>query len=419
MVFGRWSTVNATANAYPPGPLLLSVAAGLILLCFSASTVLGESRGESYRPDDRTPKSRTEIRHEVRTRPDGVRIRISVRQETEGRGASSGGDDKREERQRQARPTPEPVAQPPAPTIEPLAALPEPRVEAIPAEEAPPEVTASISSPSDDSATADPQTVSAGPLFNPSVDDDTPEVAADDEQPAIEATDLEPVVADPQPTDAPVADVPVEAVPVAQAPPALFPTTPPFIELPPITVPTAANRAAIAPRLFVTDVLEELPLPAANVRMNPDLGLVAVPTWFWVEGYNGRAFGVSRQINIPAAIGDDVPVEDVPRDDPRRRSTSMSIAVTVRPSRYEWSFGDGSRIVTKTLGKPYPRASDVKHTYEVSSLRSPSGFTVGLTIEFAAEYRINGGAAQALPQIRRSYESNYRVQEIQPVLTSR
>jgi hypothetical protein len=232
-------------------------------------------------------------------------------------------------------------------------------------------------------------------------------------------TDLEPVVADPQPTDAPVADVPVEAVPVAEAPPALFPTTPPFIELPPVQVPPSAGRAAIAPRLFVTDVLEELPLPAASVRMNPDLGLVAVPTWFWVEGYNGRAFGVSRQVNIPAAIGDDVPVEDVARDDPRRRPTSMSIAVTVRPSRYEWSFGDSSRIVTRTLGKPYPQTSDVKHTYEFSSLHSPAGFTVGLTIEFAAEYRINGGPAQALPPIRRSYESSYRVQEIQPVLTSR
>ena len=97
----------------------------------------------------------------------------------------------------------------------------------------------------------------------------------------------------------------------------------------------------------------------------------------------------------------------------------MTIVVTVRPSRYEWSFGDGTRLVTRSLGKPYPQASDVKHTYEYSSLRSPSGFTVGLTIEFAAEYRVNGGAAQALPPIRRSYESSYRVQEIQPVLTSR
>ena len=285
--------------------------------------------------------------------------------------------------------------------------------------ETPPEEVTSSGLPVDESSATETQTVSARPLFNPSIPDDTPDVTAVDEQPEVDATGLEAPAGDPQPPAAPVADLPVDAVPVSEAPPALFPTTPPFIELPPVTVPASANRAAIAPRLFVTDVLEDVPLPAAMVRINPDLGLVAVPTWFWVEGYDGRAFGVSRQINIPAEIGDDVPVADVPRDDPRRRPTSMSIAVTVRPSQYEWSFGDGARFVARTLGKAYPQASDVKHTYEVSSLRSPSGFTVGLTIEFAAEYRINGGAAQALPPIRRSYESSYRVQEIQPVLTSR
>ncbi len=103
----------------------------------------------------------------------------------------------------------------------------------------------------------------------------------------------------------------------------------------------------------------------------------------------------------------------------RREPAGSAIVVTVRPSRYEWTFGDGMKLVTTSLGKPYPQASDVKHTYEFSSLHSPAGFTVGLMIEFAAEYRINGGAAQALPPIRRSYESSYRVQEIQPVLTSR
>ena len=411
--------MNATANAPQPGRFLCILATGLVFLLLPVSTVLGESRGESYRPDDKTPKSRTEIKHDVRTRPDGVRIRISVRQETEGREASSHSGEERSEPQRQTRPAPEAAPQAPEPTAAPSTAPPTPPVEDMPAVETPQEATASSVPPVDESLATDSQTVSARPLFNPSIADDTSEVTAVDEQPEVDATGLETTAGDPPPPDAPVADLPVDAVPVAEAPPALFPTTPPFIELPPVTVPASANRAAIAPRLFVTDVLEDVPLPTARVRMNPDLGLVAVPTWFWVEGYDGRAFGVSRQINIPAEIGDDVPVADVPRDDPRRRPTSMSIAVTVRPSRYEWSFGDGSRLVARTLGKPYPQASDVKHTYEESSLRSPSGYTVGLTIEFAAEYRINGGAAQALPPILRSYESSYRVQEIQPVLTSR
>jgi hypothetical protein len=257
------------------------------------------------------------------------------------------------------------------------------------------------------------------PLFNPSVDDAIPasDTTADEPPAAAAAADGAPV--DSTLVDTPIADVPADTAPVAEAPPGLFPTIPPFIELPPVTLPASATRAAIAPRVFVADILQDVPLPTAKVRMNPDLGLVAVPTWFWLEGYDGRAFGAARRVNIPAEIGDDVSFGDVPRDDPRRRPTEMTVTVTVRPSRYEWSFGDDTRLVASTLGKPYPQASDVKHTYELSSLHSPAGFTVGLTIEFAAVYRINGGAAQALPPIRRSYESSYRVQEIQPVLTSR
>jgi len=256
----------------------------------------------------------------------------------------------------------------------------------------------------EDLATDDTPAASAAPLFDPSVEDEVPIEAP------IEAA---------APAAPPVADVPTDPVPMAAAPPVLFPTDPPFIELPPVTLPPSTSRAAIVPRVFVADILEDVPMPSVKVRMNPDLGLVAVPTWFWIEGYDGREFGVSRRINIPAEIGDDVPVDDVPRDDPRRRPTSVTIVVTVRPSRYEWSFGDGTTVVSRSLGKPYPQASDVKHTYEHSSLRSPSDFAVGLTIEFAAEYRVNGGAPQAVPPIRQTYESSYRVQEIQPVLTSR
>lgn len=417
--------MNAIASAPRPGRLLLGAAVSVSILCLTVSTVLGESRGESHRPDDKAPRSKTEIKHEVKTRPDGVRIRISVRQETEGREASSERSEERERRPSQ----PPPVAVPNVPRPEPAAEAPvpapapppsaDPPVPDAPAAQAPPEQATPTDIPLEDVIASDAPAASVAPLFSPSVADD-PAV----EGPAEEASPVDPAAFEAGPTDAspadlPIGDMPADPVPVAEAPPAPFPTDPPFIELPAVTLPTSVSRAAITPRLFVADVLEDVPLPAAKVRMNPDLGLVAVPTWFWVEGYDGRAFGVSRRVTIPAEIGDDVPVDDVPRNDPRRRPTSLTIVVTVRPSRYEWTFGDGTRLVTRSLGRPYPRVSDVKHTYEHSSLRSPSGFTVGLTIEFTAEYRIDGGAVQALPPIRRSYESSYRVQEIQPVLTSR
>ncbi|WP_291990136.1 hypothetical protein [Luteitalea sp.] len=417
--------MNATASAPRPGLILLSAITGIALLCLWVSTVLGESRGESQRPDDKAPRSKTEIKHEVKSRPDGVRIRISVRQETEGREASSERNQERERRPSQ----PPPVAVPDAPIPELTAEAPvpapeppptaDPPVPHVPSAEAPTDEATATDIPLEDVVATDAPAASAAPLFSRSVADEPSVEAPMEEAPPTDPSALVVASTEPAPAEAPVPDSPADLAPVAEAPPALFPTDPPFIELPAVTLPPSASRAAITPRLFVADVLEDIPLPAAKVRMNPDLGLVAVPTWFWVEGYDGRAFGVSRRINIPAEIGDDIPIDDVPRDDPLRRPTSLTIVVTVRPSRYEWSFGDGTRLVTTSLGKPYPRASDVKHTYEHSSLRSPTGFTVGLTIEFTAEYSINGGAVQALPPIRRSYESSYRVQEIQPVLTSR
>src|SRR5689334_18214431 len=99
--------------------VLRATLAWIVVLSISATTVLGESRGEAYRPDDKTPKSRTEIRHEVKTGPDGVRIRISVRQETEGREASSERPEERREQQRPTPPVSVPVPQAPQPVSVP------------------------------------------------------------------------------------------------------------------------------------------------------------------------------------------------------------------------------------------------------------------------------------------------------------
>ncbi|MGD9890187.1 MAG: hypothetical protein AB7U18_02690, partial [Dehalococcoidia bacterium] len=176
---------------------------------------------------------------------------------------------------------------------------------------------------------------------------------------------------------------------------------------------------AVDPREIALEVLRRLPLPDIQIRVNPTLGLVALPGWFWVEGYDGEPFGASQTVNVPPASGSEVPPDVVPPGDPRRRGGSFTVEVQVRPSRYEWSFGDGATLVSQSLGKPYPTQSDIQHTYEYSSLLLPSGFPVRLMVEFTAQYRINGGAPQGLPPLRRTYETSYRVQEVQPVLTGR
>jgi len=173
----------------------------------------------------------------------------------------------------------------------------------------------------------------------------------------------------------------------------------------------------VDPRQVAVELLHEVPLPSFQVRANPGVGLVAMPAWFWLEGFDGRAIETSRTVELPPLIGDDVPAAAVPVDDPRRGRTMFRVDVRVWPVQYTWSFGDGATNTTRSLGRRYPEQSDVQHMYEYSSLRHPDGFPVRVNVEFAAEFSVNGGPAQPLPGTRRTFGTAYRVQEIQSVLT--
>ncbi|MCX6021592.1 MAG: hypothetical protein NTZ05_07650 [Chloroflexi bacterium] len=174
---------------------------------------------------------------------------------------------------------------------------------------------------------------------------------------------------------------------------------------PALPAPQLGGGTGTDPYEIALDILEHLPMPPIDIRMNPALGLVAMPGWFWVEGYNGAPFGMARTVTIPPVA---------PGDEPE----VFTVEVRVWPSRYEWTFGDGGTLVTESLGKPYPAESDVRHTYEYSSLPFANGFPVQLMVEFAAEFRVDGGPPQALPPIQRIFRDDYRVQEIQTVLTN-
>jgi len=201
--------------------------------------------------------------------------------------------------------------------------------------------------------------------------------------------------------------------------------------IPPAPAPQPAAVAAAPPsggggpdpRDIAMDIRGHVPLPDIQIGVNPSAaGIVAIPSWYWVKGYDGHAFGASRTVDIPAEIGAEVPIEGpgaVPTDDPRRQGTSFSVEVQIAPTSYQWSFGDGSSLEGHSLGQPYPATSDIQHTYQYSSVRQPGGFPVSMTITFSADYRVNGGAPQGLPPITRTSQMTYRVQEIQTVLTSR
>lgn len=149
----------------------------------------------------------------------------------------------------------------------------------------------------------------------------------------------------------------------------------------------------IDPVSLAASVWGIVPLPPVAVGVNPDVGLVAVPGWFWVEGYDGRPLRGSRSLGL------------------------TTVEVELTPSSYRWFFGDGASLETQSLGQPYPAASDVQHTYEQSS-RASGAFRVRLEITFNARYRVNGGPWQALAPASRSFERSYPVQQLQSVLTT-
>jgi len=183
--------------------------------------------------------------------------------------------------------------------------------------------------------------------------------------------------------------------------------------------PPAGNGASTDPYQVALDLLDHVPLPNILIKTNPALGLVHLPGWFWVAGYDGKPFGTSRTVTIPPAVGPNVPFTQVPANDPRRQPTFFTVSVRVWPTRYQWSFGDGTGLVTDSLGKAYPAESDIRHTYNFSSLHFRHGFPIQLTVVFDAQYQVNGGAPRGLPPMAHDYTADYPVQEAQAILTGR
>jgi hypothetical protein len=194
-------------------------------------------------------------------------------------------------------------------------------------------------------------------------------------------------------------------------PPPAIPATP--------APPPAGNGSSFDPHQVALSLLGHVPLPPIQIKANPSLGLVNLPGWFWVAGYNGQPFGDSQTITIPPAIGPDVPFDVVPANDPRRRATHLTVTVKVWPTDYRWDFGDGASLATPSLGQAYPAQSDIQHTYQFSSLKTAGGFPVQVTVIFAAQYQVNGGAPHWLPSISHTYATAYPVQEAQSLLARR
>jgi hypothetical protein len=151
----------------------------------------------------------------------------------------------------------------------------------------------------------------------------------------------------------------------------------------------------VDPASVAAELLDHVPVPAITVGVNPEVGLVALPSWFWVEGYDGLPITASDTLD------------------------GTTVEVEITPTGYRWTFGDGTTVESTSLGQRYPEESDIRHTYEQSSLSVGGAFPVSVEITFSARYRVDGGPWQPLDPITRSFTTAYPVQQLQSILAGR
>lgn len=167
----------------------------------------------------------------------------------------------------------------------------------------------------------------------------------------------------------------------------------------PVGTPTDANVQvvfvdgdAVDPVSVALELLNHLPIPDIAIEANPSTGLVALPSWFWIDGYDGTAISSSDSLG------------------------GVTVDVEVQPLHYRWSFGDGTIAETTSLGQRYPDESDIQHVYEQSSLAAGGAYSITVEVTFAAQYRVNSGDWEALDPITRSFSNDYPVQQLQSVI---
>lgn len=193
----------------------------------------------------------------------------------------------------------------------------------------------------------------------------------------------------------------------------------------------------------------ELPPPDLRIGMNPVKGMVAVPTWFWVEGYDGGTLSQSETVNQYHMICRNVairgtnglPVLDQngrprTRVDCNTETTTFVVSVRLWPNHFAWDFGDnhgtdvacsGQADCAGALGQPFidvAHPSPIQHPYVWSSLGvngAQDAYHIGLAITFAADYDVvvdgHDQGSRSLPSRTLTWGALHQVQEAQAVLT--
>ena len=205
------------------------------------------------------------------------------------------------------------------------------------------------------------------------------------------------------------------------------------------------------PRAIAIQMWNELRLPQITLGMNPHTGLVALPTWFWIDGYDGSTFGTSQTLLLPKQVCHSVVERDAggnavldgdghvsSHDECSTAWDNLSVEIGVWPQAYDWDFGDGGQHVgcaglvacTGGLGRAYTdpyTVSPIAHAYTWSSLGvggAADAYTIQVDVTFGAHFRFSlngqagdGGSWDTLEPRQVTTSATQKVQEVQAVLS--
>jgi hypothetical protein len=189
---------------------------------------------------------------------------------------------------------------------------------------------------------------------------------------------------------------------------------PPGAPTPPPCPPPPAPPPLPAPAVVAQGIA--LPWPSLTISAKPfPIGLTGLPTWFWLEGFNGQPVTASQRVQV-AGLPNPQP------GCPGGAGAAEDVAVQAMPVAYTWQFGDHratSGLTTTAPGVPYPQQDGaITHQYEDTSRGSghPNGFLVQVDARFRIQFRSGNGAWQVLPATDRQATLRYPVQEAYPVI---
>ncbi len=193
------------------------------------------------------------------------------------------------------------------------------------------------------------------------------------------------------------------------------------------------------------------PMPEFGIRVNPNPGVVAVPSWFWIDRATYANAPIVSTVHQdipwdeswdsysthaePAPCPDD-PTQNCPHEvtetinEHHHHVDTVDVVVTFTPAVYRWSFGDLPNSVRRYpaetgLGHPYttPTApSPVSWSYQFDSRDHSNGFTIGLTATWSVSFHSQGisdvpdgtfDAAGSLDDRSEQYATGHVVRQVQ------